>query len=150
MHKRRFLASMLFAPIAATLHIRYAVAGPLIEVWKGPTCGCCKEWSAILRNAGFSVTTHDIGSATARSRAHIGPQYGSCHTALVEGYAIEGHVPAREIQRLLKERPDAIGLAVPGMVVGSPGMEQGSRVDPYNVLLLHRDGGSSIYARYGA
>jgi len=120
----------------------------LIEVWKDPTCGCCKEWIALLRKAGFTVTAHDSGNVAARTRARIAPQYGSCHTALVDGYAIEGHVPVREIQRLLKERPVAIGLAVPGMVVGSPGMEQGSRVDPYTVLLLHRDGGSSSYAKY--
>lgn len=137
-------------PIAATLGARNVVAGPLVEVWKDPTCGCCKEWIAILRNAGFSVTAHDSGNSMARAKARVGLQYASCHTALVEGYAIEGHVPVREIQRLLKEKPDAIGLAVPGMVVGSPGMEQGSRVDPYSVLLLHRDGGSSTYAKYRA
>jgi hypothetical protein len=94
------------------------------------------------------VTAHDSGNSAARAKARIGPQYASCHTALVDGYAIEGHVPAREILRLLKERPDAIGLAVPGMPIGSPGMEQGGRVDPYSVLLLHRDGGSSTYAKY--
>ena len=150
MQRRRFLASIVMAPIAASLGMRSAAAGPLVEVWKDPTCGCCKEWIALLRNAGFSVTAHDSGNTTARAKARIGLQYASCHTALVEGYAIEGHVPLREIQRLLKEKPDAIGLAVPGMVIGSPGMEQGSRVDPYSVLLLHRDGGSSTYAKYRA
>ena len=98
--------------------------------------------------AGFTVTAHDSGNVAARTKAGIATQYGSCHTALIDGYAIEGHVPVREIQRLLKERPAAIGLAVPGMVIGSPGMEQGGRVDPYTVLLLHRDGGSSSYAKY--
>lgn len=101
-----------------------------------------------MRSAGFAVTAHDSGNVAARSRAGIASQYGSCHTAFVEGYAIEGHVPAREVHRLLKERPKAIGLAVPGMVHGSPGMEQGGRVDRYTVLLLHRDGGSSSYAKY--
>ena len=125
-----------------------AIAGPLVEVWKDPACGCCKDWIALLRKAGYTVTAHDSGNAAARAKARIARQYGSCHTALVEGYAIEGHVPVREIQRLLKERPEAIGLAVPGMVVGSPGMEQGGRVEPYTVLLLHRDGGSSGYAKY--
>lgn len=91
---------------------------------------------------------NDTGNGAARAKAGIARQYGSCHTALTGGYAIEGHVPVREIERLLKERPDAIGLAVPGMVIGSPGMEQGDRVDPYTVLLLHRDGGSSAYAKY--
>jgi len=151
MHRRQFLASLLLAPVAVSLGLpAVAATSPLVEVWKDPTCGCCKEWMAHLRNAGFTVTAHDSGNETARAKAGIARQYASCHTALVEGYAIEGHVPAREIQRLLKERPDAIGLAVPGMVIGSPGMEQGGRVDPYSVLLLHRDGGSSTYAKYRA
>ena len=119
-----------------------------VEVWKDPSCGCCKDWIAILRREGFSVTTYDHGNTAARAKAGIARQYGSCHTALIDGYAIEGHVPVREIERLLKERPTAIGLAVPGMVVGSPGMEQGGKVEPYTVLLLQRDGGSSAYAKY--
>lgn len=147
--RRRFLGLMVAAPMATWLGTpAFADAGPAVEVWKDPTCGCCKDWIALLRKAGFAVTAHDSGNAAVRAKARIAPQYGSCHTALVGGYAIEGHVPVREIQRLLKERPDAIGLAVPGMVVGSPGMEQEGRVDPYTVLLLHRDGGSSSYAKY--
>lgn len=147
--RRRFLGSLVAAPMAAWLVLPAAVnAGQLVEVWKDSTCGCCKDWIALLRKAGFTVTAHDSGNVSARAKAGIARQYGSCHTALVEGYAIEGHVPVREIQRILKERPDAIGLAVPGMVVGSPGMEQGGRVDPYTVLLLHRDGGTSSYAKY--
>ena len=88
------------------------------------------------------------GGQAARDEAGIAREFASCHTALIDGYAIEGHVPVREIERLLVERPAAIGLAVPGMVVGSPGMEQGSKVDPYTVLLLLRDGRSSAYASY--
>ena len=149
MQRRRFLAWLMAAPVGVSLGLPSAVAaGAVVEVWKDPTCGCCKEWIAHLRNAGFTVTAHDSGNVAARVRAGIASQYASCHTALVDGYAIEGHVPVREIQRLLKERPTAIGLAVPGMVVGSPGMEQGARVDPYTVLLLQRDGGSSSYAKY--
>lgn len=147
---RRLLLSRLAAmPLAAWLgQARAADAKPPVEVWKDSTCGCCNDWIALLRNAGYKVTTHDSGNTAARARARIATRYGSCHTALVGGYAIEGHVPLREIERLLKDRPDAIGLAVPGMVVGSPGMEQGGRVEPYTVLLLHRDGGSSSYAKY--
>ena len=150
LQRRRFLTSMVLGPLVASVALPALAAAPFVEVWKDPTCGCCKDWIAHLRDAGFSVTAHDTGNAVARAKARIAPQYASCHTALVEGYAIEGHVPAREIQRLLKEKPDAIGLAVPGMVIGSPGMEQGGRVDPYTVLLLHRDGGSSTYAKYRA
>jgi hypothetical protein len=145
MQRRQFLAWLAAAPVGVSLSLpSAAAASPLVEVWKDPTCGCCKECIVNLRNPGFTVTAN----VAARTKAGIAPQYGSCHTALVDGYAIEGHVPVREIQRLLKERPAAIGLAVPGMVIGSPGMEQGGRVDPYTVLLLQRDGGSSSYAKY--
>lgn len=147
--RRHFLACMMVASTATWLGLPAAAGtSPSVEVWKDATCGCCKGWIALLRKAGYPVTAHDSGNLAARAKAGIARQYGSCHTAIVEGYAIEGHVPVREIQRLLKERPDAIGLAVPGMVVGSPGMEQGGRVEPYTVLLLHRDGGSSSYAKY--
>ena len=147
MPRRKFVGLLLAMPLA-TLNLPAIAASRQVEVWKDPTCGCCKEWIAILRSAGFTVNAHDSGNVAARQKAGIARQYGSCHTAIVDGYAIEGHVPVREIQRLLTERPDAIGLSVPGMVIGSPGMEQGSRVDPYTVLLLLRDGGSSAYAKY--
>jgi len=149
MQRRQFL-QWLFAASAAGLAptSNAAPAAPVIEVFKDSTCGCCKDWIAILRSAGFSVVMHDDGNTAARARAGIARQYASCHTAFVDGYAIEGHVPVREIKRMLSERPNAIGLAVPGMPIGSPGMEQGGRVDPYTVLLLHRDGGSSSYAKY--
>ena len=147
MPRRKFVGLLLAMPLA-TLTLPAVAASRQVEVWKDLTCGCCKDWIAILRSAGFTVTTHDNGNVAARQKVGVARQYGSCHTAIVDGYAIEGHVPVREIERLLTERPDAIGLAVPGMVIGSPGMEQGSRVDPYTVLLLLRDGGSSAYAKY--
>ena len=148
--RRQFVVALALVPMAMTF-TRPAAGqskAPPVEVWKDPTCGCCNEWIAHLRKNGFTVTTHDSGNGAARAKAGIAAQYGSCHTALVGGYAIEGHVPVREIRRLLAERPKVIGLAVPGMVKGSPGMEQGGIVEPYNVLLLHRDGGSSVYAKY--
>lgn len=122
----------------------------LIEVWKGPTCECCNDWVTQESN-GFKVRTHDQGNTDARQRLGMPIRYGSCHTASVGGYAIEGHVPAREIQRLLKERPVAVGLAVPAMPVGSPGMDgpaYGQRKDPYDVLLVVRDGNATTYQRY--
>ena len=88
------------APVGAALGLPAATAGPVVEVWKDPTCGCSKEWIAYLRNAGFAVTAHDSGNVAARARAGIAPQYGSCHTASIDGYAIEGHLPVREIARL--------------------------------------------------
>jgi hypothetical protein len=120
-----------------------------IEVWKSPTCGCCKEWIKHLQAHGFEVVAHDVaGPADIREQLGMPSRYGSCHTARVQGYLLEGHVPAREVQRLLNERPAAIGLAVPAMPVGSPGMEQGARRDPYDVLLVTRDGRASVYQSY--
>ncbi len=142
----RGLATSLALPWAAR-----AAPGPLVEVWKDPSCGCCGDWLRHLQDQGFRTRVHDTGNAQARQRLGIAPQYGACHTGLVDGYALEGHVPAREIRRLLKERPQAIGLAVPGMPVGSPGMDgpdYGGHRDAYAVLLLSRDGRSSVYQAY--
>jgi hypothetical protein len=126
----------------------------LVEVWKTPTCGCCHDWVAHLQANGYEVKTYDISEAAKnRQRTQLGlaEKYGSCHTALVGGYVLEGHVPAREIQRLLKDRPKALGLAVPGMPIGSPGMDgpaYGGRQDRYAVLLVQRDGNASVYQSY--
>ena len=122
-----------------------------MQVWKSPTCGCCNDWIAILQTEGFSVQGIDEGNTTARQRLGIPAKLGSCHTALVAGYAIEGHVPPREIRRLLSEKPAAVGLTVPGMPIGSPGMdgpEYNGRRDPYDVLLVLRDGSSRVFASY--
>lgn len=122
-----------------------------MQVWKGPSCGCCKDWISHLEVNGFQVQVNDAGNTDARERLGVDVKYGSCHTALVGGYAIEGHVPAREIRRLLQDRPPAIGLAVPAMPIGSPGMDgpaYGSRKDPYDVLLLSKDGSARVYQTY--
>ena len=93
-----------------------------VEVYKSATCKCCAKWVDHMRAHGFTVNTHDVGNKEVRERAGISTTLGSCHTALVDGYAIEGHVPAADIKRFLKERPRAIGLTAPGMPHGSPGM----------------------------
>jgi hypothetical protein len=124
---------------------------PQVEVWKSPTCRCCRDWVRHLEENGFRVKVNDTGNAGARSRLGMPQRYGSCHTARVDGYVVEGHVPAREIQRLLAERPDAAGLAVPRMPVGSPGMDgpqYGGRKDPYDVLLVDRQGAASVFQAY--
>jgi hypothetical protein len=124
---------------------------PVVEVWKSPSCGCCKDWVRHLEANGFTVRTHDDGNTDARARLGMPLLYGSCHTASVGGYALEGHVPAREIRRLLSERPAAVGLAVPAMPVGSPGMdgpEYRGRKDPYDVLLVRKDGSSRVFQAY--
>jgi hypothetical protein len=122
-----------------------------IEVWKSPTCGCCKDWVAHMEANGFRVKVHDVGNTAARARLGLAEKFGSCHTARVGRYAIEGHVPAQDVLRLLKQRPQGLGLAVPGMPVGSPGMDgpaYGSRKDPHDVLLVAADGSSSIFSSY--
>lgn len=151
--RRRLLGSLLGGAIAGTLAAS-AGATPTasaIRVWKSPSCGCCKDWIRHLEANGFTVTSFDEGNSAARDRLGMPVRYGSCHTAEVEGYAIEGHVPAREVHRLLDERPDAIGLSVPAMPRGSPGMDgpaYGGVQDPYDVLLIAHDGSASVFQSY--
>lgn len=125
---------------------------PLVEVWKSPYCGCCKDWVAHLTENGFTVRTHEVGDLDgARRKLGMPERFASCHTAKVGGYLLEGHVPAREIVRLLRDKPAALGLAVPGMPVGSPGMDgpaYGGRRDPYAVLLVQRDGRATVFEQY--
>lgn len=120
-----------------------------VEVYKSPTCGCCNEWVKHLQANGFSVKAHDVSDVAQYKTAFGLPiTLGSCHTAKVGGYVIEGHVPANEIKRLLKERPVISGLAVPGMPMGSPGMEQGAHKDRYDVMSFDKQGKIGVYARY--
>lgn len=126
-------------------------AAPAMHVMKDPNCGCCSGWIEIMQNDGFTVTTEpSAGERLMRYKAESGvPQaMASCHTARVGGYVIEGHVPAADIRRLLAERPDAIGLAVPGMPYGSPGMGPEDAREAYEVFLIRRDGSTEVFARY--
>lgn len=148
MKRRHLLAAALAATATLPLH---ATTKPLVEVWKDPNCGCCKDWVVHLEANGFQVKVNDTGNTAARKRVGLPDKLGSCHTALVSGYVVEGHVPAREIQRMLRERPKALGLAVPGMPVGSPGMDgpiYGNRRDRYDVLLVNTDGSTRVYQTY--
>jgi hypothetical protein len=124
---------------------------PEVVVHKSPSCGCCKVWVEHMQTHGFPVKVQDTDNlGPIKERVGVPYSLGSCHTAEVGGYFIEGHVPAADVQRLLTEKPKGKGLTVPGMPVGSPGMEMGDRVDPYEVLLVHEDGTTSVYSRYGA
>jgi len=135
-------AALLALPLAAT------AAAPVIEVYKTASCGCCKEWVKHLEANGFKVNAHDVSNPSDyREKFGIPNALGSCHTATVGGYAVEGHVPASDIKRLLATRPQAKGLAVPAMPMGSPGME-GPRKDPYDVLLVQDGGKVTVYKRY--
>ncbi len=122
-----------------------------ITVWKTPNCGCCKDWVAHLQSNGFQVVTHDVpDTAPVRQKLSLPAKFGSCHTAQLGAYVLEGHVPASEVRRLLREKPKAVGLAVPGMPVGSPGMEMGDTRDAFEVMLVLADGSSRVYQSYPA
>ena len=125
-----------------------AVAGPTITAYKSPTCGCCVSWAKHLEDSGFDVRVRDTEALQAIKVEHgVGDHLASCHTALVDGYVVEGHVPADDIRSMLESRPDIVGLAVPGMIVGTPGMEvAGQPAQPYQVLAFDREGRATIYA----
>lgn len=148
--RRLLLTGAAALGLAATGLVRAQTAQGM-EVWKDPNCGCCKDWITHVEQNGFKAKVFDTGNNAARARLGLPHKLGSCHTAVVQGYVIEGHVPAREIQRLLKEKPQALGLAVPGMPVGSPGMDgpaYGGRRDRYDVLLVLRDGSTRVFQSY--
>lgn len=122
--------------------------GLQFSVYKSASCGCCIKWNNNLRQAGHKVTAHNTNKLYEyKTSVGVPDHLQSCHTAMVDGYVIEGHVPIKDIERLLRERPDAVGLSVPGMVSGSPGMENG-RFDPYDVILFYKDGKTEVYATY--
>lgn len=119
-----------------------------LQVFKSPWCGCCGSWVEHMRGAGFEVDVTEIEDLDpVKLRYGVAGDLQSCHTAIIDGYVIEGHVPAREVSRILAERPSAIGLAVPGMPSGSPGMEQGGQKDPYQVVLF-TETERKVFAQY--
>ena len=154
MQSRRAALAVLGGALAAVTLPGVAQSRIPVEVWKDPNCGCCKDWVAHMQANGFDVKVNETGNNDVRARLGIPTKFGSCHTAVVAGYALEGHVPASEVHRLLREKPRARGLAVPGMQVGSPGMDgpaYGGRSDAWDVLLLSADGRSAtVYRHYEA
>ena len=150
MHFRRVFYSAILLGFA--IYAKQLAASVTITVFKDPTCMCCSGWIEHLKANGFQVDVKEVQASELRE---IKTKYGiplelqSCHTALIDGYVIEGHVPATEILRLLKERPNAKGIAVPGMPVGSPGME-GSTRQSFKVLLFDSSDRTSIYREYSA
>lgn len=144
-------AALAFAG-ALILSFAGAAHAAAMTVYKTATCGCCGDWVAHVRDAGFDVEVRDVTQAELVERKRelgVDSALAACHTALVDGYIVEGHVPAADIRRLLAERPAIAGIAVPGMPLGSPGMEYGDRVQPYNVIAFDENGGMEVFARYG-
>ena len=136
---------------ATTAATTAGTAATPVEIWKDPNCGCCHDWMEHMQAQGFSFTVHDTGNNAVRAQLGLPQKLGSCHTALVGGYLIEGHVPASDVRKLLQQKPKALGLAVPGMPVGSPGMDgavYGNRRDPYDVLLVARNGSTKVFSSY--
>ncbi|QRI64450.1 DUF411 domain-containing protein [Shinella sp. PSBB067] len=151
--RRTLLVGAAALVAASPLRALAQGAGPAIHVMKDPNCGCCSAWIEILENDGFVVTTEaSAGTLLMRYKLDNGiPQeMVSCHTGRVDGYMIEGHVPVADIRRLLGERPDAIGLAVPGMPFGSPGMGPESEREAYDVFLIRGDGSTEVFTSYAA
>jgi len=152
MNRRPFFKSAgALASLAtlASLTVFAASPAPEVQVFKSPSCGCCGSWVEHMRAAGFWVKVTEVDDTTAaRERLGLPDRYGSCHTATVAGYVLEGHVPAAEVKRLLASKPKAIGLAVPGMPPSAPGMDVPGRKDPYQVLLVDAAGQSTVFASY--
>ncbi|HYC02192.1 MAG TPA: DUF411 domain-containing protein [Azospirillaceae bacterium] len=152
MNRRAFLAaagaaSLMGAAALAARPVAAPAPGPLVEVWKSPTCGCCGAWIEHMKAAGFEVrVTETDDLAPVKAARGVPGELGSCHTAVVEGYVLEGHVPAADVRRLLAERPKATGLAVPGMPADAPGMDLGTG-EPYDVVLFGPKG-RTLFARH--
>jgi hypothetical protein len=148
-------APLSAGPVPAAQEAALSLVGPapaagVVQVFKSPTCGCCSEWIRHLEENGFTVEARDIANMMAvKSELGIPGELGSCHTARIDGYLIEGHVPAQDIQRMLAERPEIRGIAVPGMPVGSPGMEvEGRPADRYDVVAFDAAGRTSVFASH--
>ena len=149
MKRRQLLSAMSVGLAVVGVPAIAALWLPHVEVFKSPYCGCCSAWVDHMKAAGFTVKVTLVGDTTAaRKRLGMPDAFGSCHTATVAGYVLEGHVPAADVKRLLVAKPIAIGLAVPGMPPGSPGMEVGDRQDPYEVFLIDKSGHETVFASY--
>jgi len=147
--RRTFLATL--ATMVGSLRLGAQGKPPAMTVHKDPTCGCCSVWVEHVKKAGIAATVNQTSDVDAiKTQRGVPARVRSCHTALIDRYVIEGHVPVKEIQRLLKERPaGVIGLAVPGMPIGSPGMEvTGQKAQPYSVLAFDSAGATTVFARY--
>ena len=153
MMSRVLAIALVTAAISMTGAVRAqrpAPQGPTVEVFKSPTCGCCANWVKHLQDNGFATRVMDVENLSdIKAKHNIPGPAQSCHTATVDGYVLEGHVPAADVKRMLKERPAVLGLAVPGMPIGSPGMEVPNvKASPYNVMTFDRGGQLKVYSSH--
>ncbi|HET8800310.1 MAG TPA: DUF411 domain-containing protein [Marinobacter sp.] len=147
--KKHSLALGLMAALSFSTTALAAGAAQSIHVYKSPTCGCCTDWVKHLEENGFEVEVTETNNLNPiKADAGLTPALASCHTAFIGDYVIEGHVPASDIQRLIADAPKATGLSVPGMPMGSPGMEIGDRKDHYKVILFNDAGQTRVFAEY--
>jgi len=149
MNRRHLISLAVGATAFIAIPALAANTLPPVEVFKNPSCGCCGAWVDHLKAAGFDVKVTMVDdTSVARRKYGLPDKFGSCHTAVVAGYVVEGHVPAADVKKLLAMKPQAIGIAVPGMPAGSPGMEMGARKDPYQVLLVDKQGRERVFSSY--
>lgn len=141
----------LFAEKKVTVNAKNGTKPVQIEVYRSPSCGCCGKWIEHLKKNQFNVIEHQTEAMQAIKDQHgVTPELASCHTAIVDGYIIEGHVPAADIKTLLANKPKLTGLTVPGMPVGTPGMEMGEKKDAYQVLSFDQKNPPQVFNEYGA
>ena len=149
MSKNKRLAAIVLTLLFSFNFFKSVSAEPEMTVYKSPTCGCCSKWITHMEENGFKVKAVDIIEMNVvKEKYGIKKNLASCHTGIIDGYFIEGHVPAVDVKRLLAEKSDSKGLTVPGMPIGSPGMEIGDRVDSYQVLSVKSDGSTEVFNQY--
>ncbi len=145
-----FLAAALLAVLSSVNAESAKTEAPVeIVVYRSPTCGCCEKWLAHLKQNNFvikDIVTDDVQAI--KDKYGVSPEMASCHTAIVNGYVVEGHVPASDIKNLLKTKPAIVGIAVPGMTVGTPGMEMGDKKEPYNVMSFDSQNHTAVFNSY--
>ncbi len=126
-----------------------AVGAEEIAVFRSPTCGCCEKWLAHLQQNGFTIKDNVTnGMQAIKTKYGVAPELASCHTAIINGYVVEGHVPAADIKKMLETKPDVVGLTVPGMPVGTPGMEMGAKKEQYDVVSFDSKNNTQVFSRY--
>jgi len=145
-----FIAAALLAVTANVNAESTKTEAPVdIVVYRSPTCSCCEKWLTHLKENNFAIkdiVTDDVQAI--KNKYGVSPEMASCHTAIVNGYVVEGHVPASDINTLLKTKPDIAGIAVPGMIVGTPGMEMGDKKEPYKVMSFDRQNHTAVFNSY--